>query len=188
MSGVRECRCGSACECGGRVESCPQCDCLHCCGWQSSHHPQLAKALEDLERLPVTNSPMPDAPPEDPVVEDIRAYQGAARAIRRSVRSEAEMCVLLAKLADDARKHAAIPTAAQAAIWEEAEGLLWRRGVPEVPAEPVEAAIRSLRRQGLIRCRECRRELPEDATLDRWARLRRQALEDAVRREKAVSP
>jgi hypothetical protein len=132
-------------------------------------------------------------PPPDPVADgvlaQIREFRRAARLIVRAEHGTIrQKLVALVNLAERARRSAAGDLALEAVA---VESLGFVRGQPrEVPptSDPVEAACRRLLSQGLIRCPTCRRSLPDERELDRWQRLRLEAIEEARRFEEAVPP
>jgi hypothetical protein len=121
---------------------------------------------------------------------EIRAYRSAARQIARDESLGDDRYGLLADLADRGRKETMAPGLVQGAIWAESWELLLFGRTPKPPViqgDLVEQACRWLRRRGLDRCDRCRRPLPDERELDRWADLRAAAVIEAQLREGAVA-
>jgi hypothetical protein len=124
-------------------------------------------------------------PPEDPSVQTIRAFRRAARVV---VRAESlslhERLADLARLAEEARQSES-PAISQEAVWRESEGFI--RGEPEsVPpplSDPMERRHQELRGQGRIKCPECLSRLLTDMEIEHRRQLRRQEIEEVIRRE-----
>jgi hypothetical protein len=124
-------------------------------------------------------------------VEEINTYRAAARKLVRNTvpsgpLSEREQYVAIIRLAEKARREAELPGMAQGAIWEECEGLLWKREPLPVPPDPVEAAMLKLHRRGYRRCPTCEQRIPGVAEFAAWAERRRLRSEEVKAKEAAI--
>jgi hypothetical protein len=191
IAGIRECRCPPSCECGREVEHCPQCACLHCCGWQSSHHPRLAKALEALERLPEPEPERgPFVPRQPEAIGRVHQFRRAARTIWRSTKlSEEQRGAKLGDLNRLARQEE-LPEWCCRAILAEIEGDISIGEGPSLPGfplgpDPREVALRQLLSLGYDTCPTCRGWVSWHE-VDRIVKARRRRIEELERRTNAI--
>jgi hypothetical protein len=121
-------------------------------------------------------------------VREVQAVRRVARSIARDERLGRQRLVLLAALVELVRRKALLPSWAQLALWIEAAPLVIGGQTPAPPTtggDPIERACRFLLRQGFARCPSCSRPLPDDAQLERWRDLRRDAVAEALAGEAA---
>jgi hypothetical protein len=125
-----------------------------------------------------------------PEIAELHRFRRAARALVRDAGlSTRGKHIALARLAERARSEAELPGWAQEAVCDEARAFLEcpaPSDVPPFPGPPVESAARRLRGRGLSRCPECRRVLPNEVELRRWATYRRWRIEELATRAGAV--
>lgn len=108
----------------------------------------------------------------DEMLATLAKYQIAAREIADSAQTLQAKCLALLELNRQARQEA-LPAFAEAATWGAARHLF--EPDHKVPRGLVDA-LRGLRRRGLTACPTCLRDLPDQAELDRWQALAREAV------------
>lgn len=127
----------------------------------------------------------------DDVLGRIGRFREAARMAVDSGAEVKDICLALLDLADMARAESdpVVARWSELAIWQEAAGFL---GVddeqPTFPPANFEQRTRRLRADGYTRCPTCLHDLPTDADLERWSRMRSARAEQLAARKGAVRP